>query len=368
MDFDFSDEQYLLRDHARRFLDERCGSARVHRILDGAEPFDSALWRELAELGWCGTAIPAEYGGQGAGYLELCLLAEELGRVVAPVPFASSIYLAAELLLLAGSPAQRHARLPVLASGDRIGTFALASVRAPAASGVRAQRGRLTGSVLPVPDGDIADFAIVCAHDADAGASLYLVDTAQPGVGREALASIDPTRSQARLTFAGAEAEPLGAPGAASTLADAVCDRAAALIAFEQIGGAQRVLETASEYAKQRYAFGRPIGSFQAIKHMLADMFVEVELARSNCYYGAWALAGAAPELAQAAAMAHIGASSAFLHCARQAVQIHGGIGFTWEMDCHLYFRRANLLARALGNTRYWKSRLVDVLDRTGTI
>ncbi|MFN7054027.1 acyl-CoA dehydrogenase family protein [Hyphomonas sp.] len=362
MNLDFSDEQKQLRDQVRRFLEERCPPAAVRKVLEGDAGYDAGLYQGLAELGVLGAAIPEEYGGVGLGHLELCVVAEELGRVLAPVPVASSIYLAAECLLLAGSEEQKQEWLPKLAAGEAIGCFALKEgsgrMRAEKIA-ARFENGKLTGIKAPVADGMIADFAIVAAREGQ-GVSLCLVDLKASGVTREALDSIDPTRSQARLTFEGAPASRIGAAGDGWQIASQVLDRAAILIAFEQIGGADRSLEMARDYALERMAFGRQIGSFQAIKHMLADMYVSATLARSNGYYGAWALATNAPELPIAAATARVAATTAFQHCAKNNIQTHGGMGFTWEYDCHLYYRRSNALALALGSLSTWESLLIE--------
>lgn len=368
MDFDFSSDQLQLQDQARRFLADHCDRSAVRAVLDGPQSFDAKLWQGLADQGYLGAAIPEAYGGVGAGYGELCLIAEELGRAVAPVPFSTTIAIAAELLLHAGTEAQKQRWLPLLASGKTIATLALTERpgRVTAASiQARAAAGRLSGSKLPVPDGDIAHLAIVAARDASALSptiSLYLVDLNGTGVQRETLPSIDPTRSQARITFSQAEAEPLGAPGAGLAIIDAVFDRAAVLMAFEQVGGADKALQAACDYAQERFAFGRPIGSLQAVKHLLADMYVSATLARSNAYYGAWALSTGSTELPEAAATARVSATQAYQHCARNNIQVHGGMGFTWEFDCHLHYRRANLLALALGSLSSWEDRLVDRL------
>jgi len=366
MEFDFSPDQRQLKDQARRYLADHCGRSAVRAVLDGPQSHDAALWRGLAAQGYLGAAIPEAYGGLGAGYLELCVIAEELGRAVAPVPFSSSIAIAAELLLRAGTEAQKQRWLPALAGGTTIGTLALAEQpgRVTAASiATRAAGGTLSGRKSPVADGDIADFAVVAAHDGDATAlSLYLVDLRGAGVVREALPSIDPTRSQARIDFTRAEAEPLGAPGQGAAILAEVFDRAAVLVAFEQVGGADQALETACAYAQERFAFGRAIGSQQAIKHMLADMYVSATLARSNAYYGAWALSTGSAELPQAAATARVSATQAYQHCARNNLQVHGGMGFTWEFDCHLHYRRSNLLALALGSLSQWEDLLIERL------
>ena len=364
MNFDFSDEQKQLREEARRFLADRCPTTAVRVVLEGPEPYDKALWKGLAEMGFLGAAIPEEFGGVGLGHLELCVIAEELGRAVAPVPMASSIYLAAEFLMTVGSQAQKEAWLPKLASGEAIGTFALsegvgrvteASIKASVSSG------KLSGTKVPVPDGDVADMAVVVARSGGQ-VSLFLVDLNGPGVTREAVDTIDPSRSQARISFDGAPAELLGAAGEGWRIAADGMDRAAVLVAFEQVGGADRALEMGRDYALERMAFGRQIGSFQAVKHMLADMYVAATLARSNAYYGAWALSTGSPELGVAAATARVSATDAFQHCAKNNIQVHGGMGFTWAFDCHLYYRRSNALAVGLGSKSTWEDLLIERL------
>jgi acyl-CoA dehydrogenase len=369
VNFDFSDELKSLRDQARKFLRERDAKRAARRVLDAGGGYDTALWQEIAQMGWVGAAIPEEYGGAGLGHLGLCVLAEELGYALAPLPFSSSAYLAAEALLIAGSAAQKQRDLPKLASGAAIGTLALAE--GPGAVDAKSLRasvagGRLTGVKLPVPDGDSADLAIVAARGerpAERGLSLYVVDLTAAGVRRETVETIDPSRAHARLVFEGAPAEPLGAAGEGLPLLRRLLDRAAVLFAFEQVGGAQASLDMAKAYALERYAFGRPIGSFQAIKHKLADVYVATELARSNAYYGAWALSQDAADLPIAAAAARVSASEAFSLASRENIQTHGGMGFTWEFDCHLYYRRAKLLSLALGSPREWKDRLITHLE-----
>ncbi|UYO46039.1 acyl-CoA/acyl-ACP dehydrogenase [Rhodopseudomonas palustris] len=367
MNFDFSDDQKQLRDQARRFLAEKCSPKAVRAVLEGKADYDRDLWKGLAEMGFLGVAIPEEYGGTGAGHLELCVIAEELGRALAPVPFSSTVYLAAEALLLAGSEEQKQKWLPKISSGEAIGTLALfegTGNPSPAAVKLALSNGTLTGTKKPVADGAIADFAIVAARTGNSGretdVSLFLVDLKAGGVTAKALQNVDPSRQQAELTFAGAKAEPLGVANEGWSILSRVMDRAAVLIAFEQVGGADRALEMGRDYALDRIAFGRQIGSFQAIKHILADMYVSATLARSNSYYGAWALSTDAAELPEAAASARISATQAFQHCAKQNIQVHGGMGFTWEFDCHLYYRRANALALSLGSQSYWEDQLID--------
>jgi alkylation response protein AidB-like acyl-CoA dehydrogenase len=295
------------------------------------------------------------------------VIAEEMGRALAPVPFSSTVYLAAEALLVAGSEAQKQKWLPVIASGDAIGTLALFEGKGnpqPEAIKLAASGGKLDGVKKPVADGAIADFAVVAARTGSTGRetdiSLFLVDMKAGGVEARALANIDPSRNQAEVVFKNCKAEPLGAAGEGWSIISQVLDRAAVLLAFEQVGGADRAIEMGRDYALDRIAFGRPIGSFQAIKHMLADMYVSATLARSNCYYGAWALSTNAAELPEAAAAARISATQAFAHCAKNNIQVHGGMGFTWEFDCHLYYRRANATALSLGSLSYWEDALID--------
>ncbi|MGY4256261.1 alkylation response protein AidB-like acyl-CoA dehydrogenase [Bradyrhizobium sp. USDA 4516] len=367
MNFDFSDEQKQMRDEARKFLSEQCPPKAVREVLDGKAPYDKALWKGLAEMGFLGVAIPEQFGGAGAGHLELCVIAEEMGRALAPVPFSSTVYLAAEAILIAGSDAQKQKWLPKIAAGEAIGALALFEGKgnpSPKAIKLTANGGVLNGVKKPVPDGAIADFAVVAARTGSSGResdiSLFIVDLKAGGVEVKSLTNIDLTRGQAEFTFKDAKAEPLGATGEGWSVISQVLDRAAVLTAFEQVGGADRALEMGRDYALDRIAFGRPIGSFQAVKHMLADMYVSATLARSNCYYGAWALSTNAGELPEAAAAARISATQAFQHCAKNNIQVHGGMGFTWEFDCHMYYRRANAVALGLGSLSYWEDALID--------
>jgi len=367
VNFDFSDDQKGLKDQARKFLSEKASAKVTRRVLnDAAMSFDADLWRQVAEMGWLGAAIPEEHGGLGLGRLELCVLAEEIGRAVAPIPFSSTVYFFAEALMLAGSDAQKGAHLPRVASGETIGCFAVSEgPGAPTPASVQAKfdGATLTGVKIPVTDGDCAHYAVVAAREG-AGVSLVLVDLNQAGVTRTTLKTMDPTRGHAKLEFKNAKAERLGAAGQGWELAEAVLDRAAVLIAFEQVGGSQACLEMATDYAKNRIAFSRPIGSFQAIKHKLADMYVAIEVARSNAYYGAWALSTEAAELPFAAAAARAAGCDAYYLCAKENIQTHGGMGFTWEVDCHLFFRRAKLLAVQAGAPAVWKEKLVKRLEQ----
>ncbi|MGE0666598.1 MAG: acyl-CoA dehydrogenase family protein [Sphingomonadales bacterium] len=370
MNFEFSDDQKLLKEQARGFLSSKCTAKDVRRILDGNEPYHPELWKGVAEMGWLGASIPEEYGGLGLGYLELCVIAEELGRAVAPIPFSSTVYLFAEALLVAGSEEQKQKYLPKVAEGAIIGALALsegAGAVTPKTIKASAAGGKITGTKLPVTDGDVADYMVVAARTGsgnDEGSiSLFIVDAKAGGVKAETVETVDPTRSHAKVTFDGAAAEPLGATGQGWAILDKVFDRAAVLYAFEQVGGSQAALEMARDYAMGRYAFGRPIASFQAIKHKLADMYVATELARSNSYYGAWALSTDAPELAVAAATARVSATEAYHECSKENIQVHGGMGFTWEFDCHLHYRRSKVLSLVLGSLPRWKDRLISRLE-----
>ena len=367
MDFDFSEDQKFLKTEARRFLEASCPVTVVRSVLDDpAKSYDAVLWRALAEQGWLGAAIADDHGGLGLGGLELCAIAEELGRALAPVPFASTVYFVAEALKLAGSAAQKAKWLPKIAAGELIGCFATVErpgVLTQGAVQARVETGGLTGVKIPVADGDIADLAVVLANSGGKPC-LFLVELSGSGVVREVLQTLDPTRSAARLTFTNASAEPLGEPGEGMAIAEAILNRAAVLLAFEQVGGADRALEMAKDYALNRYAFGRQIGSYQAIKHKLADIYIKNELARSNAYYGAWALDSGAAELPLAAAAARVSACEAFWFAAKENLQTHGGMGFTWAVDCHLFYRRAQQLGLVAGGAKAWKERLVTQLER----
>ena len=368
MNLDFSQEQKLLADQARRYLDDKGGVQRARRVLeDSDQSCDSELWQDMAKMGWLGTAIPEQYGGVGMGYLELCVLAEQLGRVLAPVPFASTLYLFAEALLQFGSEEQKSAYLPRIAAGELTGTVALAEqTSAPTEADLqcRFENGALTGDKIAVADGDIARMAAVLARDGGE-LGMYLVDLEADGVERSKKASLDDSKSYANIRFSGASAELIGRSGAGWQQWQALSDRAAVLFAFEQLGGADSALEMARSYALERYAFGRPIGSYQAVKHRLADMYIGSQLARSNCYYAAWALSTDAAELPVAAAAARVSASQAADFNSQENIQLHGGMGFTWEFDCHLFYRRSKVLALAIGSPAEWKDRLIGALERS---
>lgn len=358
MNFDFSEDQRRLQDEVRRVLADHSTSAAVRRVLDGEAPFCAATWRELGALGALGLAIPETHGGAGMGLLELCLVAEEAGRALAAVPLLSSIYLAAETLRRAGSPSQQADWLPRLASGETV----IAAVLDPRPhrllkdAPLSLAGGRLSGVVNAVPDGMAADAALLLV-----AGQLLLVDLAAAGVERSAQKSLDPTRPLARLAFADAPVELLPAADG-SAIAAQVVDGAAVLLAFEAVGGAERALFAARDYVLERRAFGRIVGSFQGVKHKLAEIFSAIEIARAHAYFGAWALATGAVELPRAAAAARVAATTAYTLAAEESLHLHGGIGYTWEMDCHLHLRRARWLGQILGNEHLWREKLAASL------
>lgn len=364
MNFDFSDDEKLVADQVGRLLSDRCSTAEVRRVLEGHADYARETWAGLVEMGLAGAALPEAYGGVDAGYGTLCLVAQKLGAHVAPTPFASSVYLVSEAILRIGSEKQKEQWLPKLAAGEVTGALAVTEatgVTTEASISAAVVDGKLSGSKLVVADGLIADIAIVLARGA-AGLGLYLVDLRDSSVTRRAVDTVDPTRASATLAFDGTPAELIGAPGAGWANLNIIYDRAAVLVAFEQIGGAQSALDMAVNYARERFAFGRPIGSFQALKHMMADMYVALKLAESNCYYAAWALASNSADLPLAAATARVSATQAYQLCARDNIQVHGGMGFTWEFDCHLYYRRSNYLALELGGLAVWEDKVVNAL------
>ncbi|MBT4161907.1 MAG: acyl-CoA/acyl-ACP dehydrogenase [Gammaproteobacteria bacterium] len=361
MNFDFSDDEKLVQDQISRFLRDNCDLSVCRSVLEGEEAFATAVWQGFSEMGVQGSAIPAAYGGVEAGYLTLCLAALELGKRLAPVPFSSSIYLAAEAVSRYGSDSQKETWLPKLASGELIGTLAVTETVEDVSPGnieTNFSNGVLNGTKLIVPHGLVADIAVVVARCGD---ELTLVLTELDGSDRRAVDTVDPTMASATIEFKNTDAESLDVSDGWAALED-IYNRAAVLYAFEQIGGAEKALDMAVAYAKERFAFGRPIGSFQALKHMMADMYVALKLAESNCYYAAWALENDSADLPLAAATARVSATQAFQLCSRDNIQVHGGMGFTWEFDCHLYYRRSNFLTVVLGGLSNWENKLVSAL------
>jgi acyl-CoA dehydrogenase len=374
MNFDFSDDQKLLKEQVRKFLADKCPTKVVRRVLDGNETHAEEVWKGLVDLGVPGVGIPEEFGGLGLSPLELCVVAEEIGRAAAPVPFDTSVVLATEALKLAGSEAQKKKWLPLLASGEAIGTLAIAEgPQPPRPRNIRTTfgGGRLDGKKVPVADGEAATFAVVLANTGgqnsnmgDRAVSLVLVDLKQSPVNAKRVETIDPARKHAELTFNAAASELLGAEGEGWRLLERLYDAAAVYFAFAQVGGAEAAMWMARDYALQRQAFGRAIGSYQAIKHKLADCYVKLELARSNAYYGAMMLTDGGADLPLAAAAARIAATEAYDFAAKENIQTHGGIGFTWEADTQFHYRRARVMALSIGGPMAWKDKLVSRLEQ----
>ncbi len=365
MNFEFSDEQNLLREQARGFLEENCSPKVVRSILEGDHSYDYSLWKNIIEMGWTSTVIPEEYGGLGLSYLELSVISEELGRVYAPVPFSSTVYLLTEAILVAGTKSQKNYWLPKIAEGQIIGCFAVSeSEGQPIETSInlKFEDGNLTGTKLLVADGDIANLAVVFARG-KVGVSAYLVDLREEGVTKQRVNTIDPTRSHAKIRFHKVSGELLGEEGRGWELLEEIYNRAAVLFAWEQVGGSDTALYMATEYAKTRFAFGRPIGSYQAIKHKLAYAYVKNTLARGNCYYGSWALSNNAASLPLAAAAARVSATQAYYYASKENIQTHGGMGFTWEFDCQFGYRRSKLLAVNLGSEYWWKDKLISAIE-----
>lgn len=363
MNFDYSDDEKALKDSLRRVLASRCDLKTSRRVLDGDHKIARGIWGEMGADGWLSAALPERYEGQGLGHVALCAVAEEMGRALVPLPLAS-ITIVADAIARLGSETQKQLHLPRLGSGAAIGAFAIAEgigPLTPRAIEATCVDGRLNGRKIAVEFGHLADVALVVAK-AGGEIGLFLVDLHGPGVTRKAERGIDPARPPAEIVFDNASAEPLSVGWQA---VEQILDRAAILAAFEQLGGADAALVMARDYALNRHAFGRPIGGFQAIKHKLADVYIANELARSNAYYGAWALASETPDLALAAATARVSATEAFERAARELIQTHGGIAITWEHDCQFYYRRSRHLALALGPIAQWRKRLVAQLAAT---
>ncbi len=358
MNFQFSDEAEALRDQARKFLADKSGRDKARAVMNSGASQDAALWAEIVGLGWTALRIPEEYGGLGLSVLELCVLAEEVGRALSPVPFTSSVLLATEALIMGGTDAQKAKWLPRLADGSAVGTVALAEGTAPPGtrSKLKVAGGKATGVKSPVQDAAESDFIIVSGPD-----GLALVETKSAGVALADVETIDLVRRSSRLTLNDAAIEPL--EGGVSTL-QAFLQSSAVLLAFEGLGGADCAMEMALAYAQERVAFGRKIGGYQAVKHRLADMYIKNQLARSHAYFGAWALSTGAAELTQAAAGARIAALDAYQFAAEENVQLHGGIGFTWESDCQFFYRRARTMALSLGSKAHWQDLLVRSLEQ----
>jgi alkylation response protein AidB-like acyl-CoA dehydrogenase len=370
--FAFTDEQEQFRSAIRRFLNDKSPTTEVRRLMATAEGYDPAVWRQLSEeLALPGIHIPEQYGGAGFGMVELCIVMEELGRALLCAPYFSTAVLAANALLNAGTEAQKSALLPDLASGARLATLAITEpngnwdpasievVAAPDADGYL-----LNGVKSYVVDGHLADLLIVAARTPRTvgreGLGLFTLEAKADGVERRLLESLDSTRRIARIDFHGARASLLGSLEDGAKPIPRTLDQAAIALANEMVGGAQALLDSSVDYAKLRVQFGRTIGSFQAIKHRLADMLLDVELAKSAAYYAAQAAAIDDPEWPALASLAKAAASETYLQTAIQCIQLHGGIGFTWDNDTHLWFKRAKSSEVFLGQPSYHRELLMQ--------
>ena len=367
MNLDFSDDQKFLKEEARKFLEKEEALARNRSVLESNNKVDEDLWNKIVELGWTGIRIPEKYDGLGLGHLELCVVAEELGRFLAPVPFSSSVYLFTETIINFGSETIKQAILPKLVTGEIVGTLAVTeALMAPSKNNITlsCKDGLLNGKKIAVPDAEIATHAIVIAKT-DQGTSLQLVDLSSKGISIEHQENIDESRGYFSISFEDVESELIGDEINGWDLYESIINQAAVLFSYEQVGGSQAALDMAINYAQERYAFGRPIGSFQAIKHKLADMYIALTLAKSNCYYAAWALSTNASDLPTASATARVSSTKAFQLCSKENIQTHGGNGFTWEYDCHMFYRRSKLLSLNIGSLSNWREKLVTSLEQS---
>jgi alkylation response protein AidB-like acyl-CoA dehydrogenase len=362
-----STEQRELRESVRRFLADRAPLARVRELMDSPEGIDRDVWRQAgAQLGLQGIAIDEKYGGSGFTFAEQAIVLEELGAALYGGPYLASAVLAATAVAASGDEAAMADLLPGIASGETVaalaftedgGSWDTGAIRLAAAAGDEGWR--LDGHKSFVLDGHVADVILVAAR-ADGGLALFAVDAAAEGLTRAALPTLDQTRRLARLEFAGVAARPVGAAGEAQAVLARVLDIAAIGLAAEQLGGAQRCLDMAVGYAKIRHQFDRPIGSFQAVKHRCADLVCEVESLRSAVSYAAAAAAEGSAEVLVLAALVKAYASDVYSHVAAENIQLHGGIGFTWEHDAHLYLKRAKASELFLGDAAYHRARLAD--------
>lgn len=370
--FSFTDEQEQFRATVRRFLNDKSPTTEVRRLMATTQGYDPEVWRQLsAELGLPGIAIPEQYGGAGFSLVELCIVTEELGRSLLCAPYFSSAVLCANAILNAGSEGQKADLLPTLATGEQRAALAITEPKGnwdPASIETKATPDgnsyRLDGAKSYVVDGHTADLLVVAARLPQTvgreGLALFALEGNATGVDRRLLDAMDATRKIARVDFRGARANLLGDATAGAKAIERTLDQACIALANEMMGGAQALLDSAVNYAKMRVQFGRPIGSFQAIKHKLADMLLEVELAKSAAYYAAQAAVINDPEWPALAGLAKAAASESYLHTAIETIQLHGGIGFTWDNDTHLWFKRAKSSELFLGQPSYHRELLMQ--------
>jgi alkylation response protein AidB-like acyl-CoA dehydrogenase len=370
MDFDLSKPQKLLKDSARAFLARECKTSRVRELMDTDTAHDKQLWQAMAEQGWTGLVIPEEHGGLGLGLVEMAAVAEEMGRACLPGAFLST-FTAAALIERAGSAAQRAKYLEPIASGDLKATVALLEDGANwdlNAVKLNANRedGRfmVTGKKLFVPDSGVADLLVCVARDGDSFA-LLPIEAGADGLNIKAMPSMDETRKLYEVEFEGVsvvEADALGADGDVGGALHGAVDEATVLLCAEMVGGMQWVLDTSVEYAKTRQQFGRSIGSFQAVQHQCADMLLMTESARSAAYYAAWALTEGDPSASGAVSIAKAYCSDAYREVANRGVQVHGGIGFTWEHDLQLYYKRSKSSETLFGDATFHRERIARLI------
>ncbi|MCY4272155.1 MAG: acyl-CoA/acyl-ACP dehydrogenase [bacterium] len=367
MNFAFSEEQEELRRFVRQFLDDKSPESAVREQMDTEKGYDDAVWDQMAEqLGLQGLIIPEEYGGSGFGYVELIVVLEEMGRALLCAPFFSSVVLAANTLIHSGDAEAKAALLPDIASGETVTALAFTEENGRwDESGITVEAAadgdgwRISGTKMFVIDGHTADVVLVAARTAG-GVSLFWCTGDAEGLTRTALSTMDQTRKQARLDFARTPVALIGAEGGGWAVLERVLDLAAVALAAEQVGGAQMCLDMSVQYAKDRVQFGRPIGSFQAIKHKCADMLLEVESAKSAAYYAGWCASELNDELPSVASLAKAYCSEAYFHASAENIQIHGGIGFTWEHPAHLYFKRAKSSELLFGDPTYHRELLAQ--------
>ena len=378
MNFGFNEEQELLRSTARKFFENECPSEVVRRLMETPEGMNPALWTKLAEQGWTGLIYPEEFDGMGLGLVDLVVLMEEMGRAVVPGPYFSTLLLGGLALLEAGSDAQKKEWLPRIASGHKRVTLAWmepSAILGPdgVTLSVTRKNGRfvLSGTKLFVPDAHTADAIVVAARTSPgggdgAGVSLFLLPKDTAGMEVKLLPTMDQTRKLCEVTLRDAQVDADALVGAADRgfiPMGRALDRATVALCAEMCGGAQKVLDMTVEYAKIRQTFGRPIGSYQGVKHKAADMLVDVENSKSITYYAAWALDEGAAEGPLAVSMAKAYVSDAFRRVAALGIQLHGGIGFTWEHDLHLYFKRAKGSEFAFGDATYHRERVAQFVN-----
>lgn len=361
MNFDLAEEQKMLAEQARGLLGKQSSPDRLRELIDAGAEWDEPLWASLSELGFPGARIPEEYGGLGLGDLDLGVISEEVGRAVAAVPFYASIVCAADTIQRFGSDEQKEAWLPKLACGEVVGTLAHAEGRQgwwPKSSSVSCRAGKLSGVKTPVGDAGIASLAVVyCAYEGKP--ALALVELNGETVERRKLDGFDQLRAHYALTFKDTPASLLEASVGDEDGLRTLTDRMSVQASFEAVGGAEACVYMARDYAMDRQIFGRSLASYQAIKHKLADILVATEFARSNAFFAGWASDNAPAELAVAAAAVRLSAINAYEQAARENLQVHGGIGYTFEADCHFHYRRERTLAITLGPRQYWADRLV---------